>query len=307
MLEITLIGYGNQGRAWAANLRDSGWKVKVSGRAGEEGGLGLINAARDGFEVVAPADLHKVSGIIALLLPDEVIPHFFNKYLASPPVGVTRSFIFAHGFSVVFGKIPFQEFDEIILVAPKGIGTKLRQNYLAGSGVMGVLAVAQDTSQNAWQKARQIANGLGCDRVGIVETTVRGETFADLLSEQAILCGAVPALVKKSVDFLVAKGIDPRLATYECLHELKLIVDMMVEFGIEGMFKKVSRTAHFGGILAKEAILPESELNAKLEGLWQKIEDGSFSAGLNKEAQNNYPEIKNHYLHLENNLVDKNL
>lgn len=305
MLEITLVGYGNQGKAWAANLRDSGWKVRVSGRPKEAGGQSLYAAAREGFEVVAPEKLKDLGGQIALLLPDETIPSFFKDYLAGS--SKPRSFYFAHGFSVVFGQIPFGEQDDVILMAPKGIGPKMRQNYTQGSGVMGVIGVGQNPSGKGLEKARNIARGLGCTRVGLIESNFREETFADLLSEQAILCGAVPALVDQSVRFLVAKGIDPKLATYECLHELKLIVDMMVENGIHGMFKKVSRTAHLGGIFAEQEIVPAAKLTPILEKLWQEIESGSFAKALEAEKNAGYPKLAKHYADLETSPVDKNL
>lgn len=274
MREITLVGYGNQGRPWAANLRDSGWKVRVSGRPE---GKGIAQAKADGFETVPAEALKALQGPVALLLPDEAIPAFFQQYLVG---GSGRQFLFCHGFAVTFGNLPAAAGDDLILVAAKGIGPKLRENYLAGSGVMGVLDVKQDGTGRAWETANAVAEGLGLARVGLLKASFDEETKTDLLSEQVVLCGAVPRLVQDTVDFLVDKGINRQLAEYECLNELKLIVDMMVEHGVDGMLKKVSRAAYHGGAKAAEVVLPKEELRARTQKLWDEIEDGSFAREL---------------------------
>lgn len=276
--QITLVGYGNQGRAWAKNLRDSGWQVQVSGRNGSKA---VEEAQQEGFATCSLAELRSVEGPIALLLPDEVIYGFFAAHLAG---GQNRQFLFAHGFAVVFSRLPISTSDDLILVAPKGIGQKLRETYVAGSGVMGALAVDTDHSGGAWETAQAVAEGLGLLRVGVVRTTFAAETKTDLLSEQVILCGAVPRLVKDTVSFLVSKGIDEKLATYECLNELKLIVDMMVEHGVDGMMSRVSTAARFGGLQAVEVVLPRAELQERTEVLWKKIEDGTFAQALSRAA-----------------------
>jgi len=312
MTQITLIGYGNQGRAWAHNLRDSGWKVFVSGRDERFGGKGMTQAKSDGFSVVAPELLSTQSGLIAFLLPDEAIPLFYKEYFVKSAALIfteaqRRSFIFAHGFSVVYGGMDFSQHDDVILVAPKGIGVKLRENYAAGSGVMGVLGVKQNASGEAWEKASAIATGLGCARVGILKSSFEEETITDLFSEQVILCGSVPRLVEESVRFLVNKGIDPKLATYECLHELKLIVDMMVAKGIAGMYRDVSTTAKLGGLRAAEHFLPREELKEKMESLWQEIQSGFFAKELKKDLENNFAGLKKNLAEFQDSPVDKNL
>lgn len=300
MGEVTLVGYGNQGKAWAQNLRDSGWRVTISGRPPAEGGKGYVASQEDGFAWIDPEQLRMRSGLIALLLPDDAIPDFYSKYLSVKNSHPARDFLFAHGYSVVFGKIVFAPADALILMAPKGIGKKLRENFLAGSGVMAVLGVEKDPRGDAWQKARAIATGLGCARVKLLESSFREETFADLLSEQAVLCGAVPRLVEKSVEFLVNKGIDPELATFECLNELKLIVDMMVERGVRGMYQGVSRTAKFGGLRAAEQILPAGDLARNLEALWQDIESERFSTALLEAKQEKFASLEKSILEFGN-------
>jgi len=269
--EIIIVGYGNQGKAWAANLRDSGWKVTVSGRAGSSVSL----AKEHGFPTLAPEELRAQKGLIALLLPDEVTPIFFSQFLTDSPH--SRSFLFAHGFAVTFGGIAPGVRDDLILVAPKGIGQKVRERFLAGSGVMGVVAVEQDASGNAWEISDFVAEGLGLKRIGLIRSRFQHETQADLFSEQVILCGALPLLVEKSIAYLVSKGIDPALARYECLNEVQLIADMMVEHGVEGMLKRVSSVALLGGRKGAAALFPPGDLETKMDSLWSRIEDGSFA------------------------------
>jgi ketol-acid reductoisomerase len=274
MPEITLVGYGNQGKAWAANLRDSGWRVVVSGR---EDGRGIDRARADGFATVPAHELRARKGPIALLLPDESIRSFFDTFLVG---GEGRQFFFAHGFAVTYTRPPFSASDDVILVAPKGIGTKLRENFVNGGGVMGALAVDQDASGRARDGARSVAEGLGLTRVGVVETSFAAETKCDLLSEQVVLCGVVPRLVRETTEFLVSQGIDRRLASYECLNELKLIVDMMVEHGVDGMFSRISTAARFGGQRAADVMLTQDELAVRTQALWNDIEDGTFAQRL---------------------------
>ncbi len=284
MREITLIGYGNQGRAWAANLRDSGWKVAVSGRPG---GKWAERAKADGFSLVDAEALKAVKGAVALLMPDEAITPFYDKYLKG---GEGRAFLFAHGFAVTFTRPRFSKKDDVVLVAPKGIGQKVRENFVAGSGVMGALAVDQDASGTAWEWARAVAEGIGLTRVGVIHTTFAAETKCDLLSEQVILCGSVPRLVKDTTEFLVNRGIPRELASYECLNELKLIVDMMVEHGVDGMMERVSTAARFGGMEAAETILPKVELEIRTQALWDNIEDGSFAEALKNHLKKRKPQ-----------------
>jgi ketol-acid reductoisomerase len=240
----------------------------------------------DGFTTLDAASLRSRKGPIALLLPDERILPFFQEYLEG---GDGRQFLFAQGVAVTFTRPAFSPSDDAVLVAPKGIGQKLRENFLAGSGVLGALGVDQDASGQAWALARSVAEGLGLTRVGVVETTFAGETKCDLLSEQVILCGAAPRLVKETTDFLVQRGIDPRLASYECLNELKLIVDMMVEHGVDGMMARVSTAARLGGEQAAEVVLPKAELRARTEKLWSRIESGAFARALRDHLETPAP------------------
>ena len=289
MSEIILLGYGNQGRAWALNLRDSGWKVTIAGRGPAEGGKGIAKARSDGFPTLGLAEIGALSSVpLAVLLPDHEIPAVLAKYFADPK-RAPRAFLFAHGFSVTYGGASFREGDDVVLVAPKGIGVRLRELYLQGSGVMGVLGVEQDGSGQAWSLAESVGGALGCGRVGMIKSSFREETNADLLSEQAILCGILPRLVAYTADFLARKGIDPRIANYECLQETNLIADMMARKGVLGMYADVSPTARFGGLRAAERLLPDDQLEIGLEALWQDIVNGKFAHEFEKEVAEGQP------------------
>jgi ketol-acid reductoisomerase len=289
MSEIILLGYGNQGRAWALNLRDSGWKVTVSGRSPEQGGKGIARARSDGFPTLGLAEIEALSRVpLAILLPDHEIPQVFAQWFADPQ-RAPRVFLFAHGFSVTYGGLNFLEADDVILVAPKGIGVRLRELFVQGSGVMGVLGVEQDGSGQAWSLAKRVGEGLGCDRVELVRSSFREETNADLLSEQAILCGILPRLVAFTANFLARKGIDRRIANYECIQETNLIADMMSRKGILGMYNDVSPTARFGGLRAAERLLPDSILEQGLESLWQDIVAGRFADEFRREVEAGQP------------------
>ncbi|MCO5144254.1 MAG: ketol-acid reductoisomerase [Oligoflexia bacterium] len=280
MREITVVGYGNQGKAWAKNLRDSAWKVKVYARPE---GSAIKAALADGFSVLSYVQLLETTGPIAILLPDEHAARFLEPFQQSSKEA--RQFVFAHGYALTYGNLQVAPQDDLLLVAPKGIGQKLRENYLAGSGVLGVLAVSKDATTTAWSTAEEIAKGLGLDRVGIIKTTAEKETFTDLLSEQVVLCGAVPRLVEEGERFLIEKGIPKEIARYECLNELKLIVDMMVEHGVEGMYQKISTAARFGGLNAAERILPKEHLREGMDYLWEKITNGEFAKQLEAEIE----------------------
>ena len=306
MNRITLIGYGNQGKAWAKNLRDSKWLVNIALRSLDEGGKSWQRAKEDGFSTIDLSKAAKLGGTIAFLIPDEHIPSVHARYFKNPDRPQT-SFVFAHGFSVLYGNMHFSPKDDVLLVAPKGIGSEMRKLFLENSGVMGVLAVSQDHSNHAWDTAKKIASGLGCARVELIRSTFEEETKADLFSEQMILCGGLPHLLERSVKLLVDKGIHPRIATYECLHETKLILNMILEQGVDGMYRKVSSTARFGGLKSMETLFPEPETHARMEKLWQDIDSGKFSKELSNEISNNYPLCRKKIKRFEESEINNSL
>ena len=277
--KIVVAGYGNQGRPQALNLRESGLDVRVAARSGGES---WKRAHDDGFEVGETAELSREADILLVLLPDEVHGTVFHDDIA-PNLPHGAALCFAHGFSVAFGEIETVDHD-LLLVAPKGQGTRLREAYSRGSGLPCLLAVEQDISGNAFGKALAVALGLGCLRVGAFETTFREEAISDLFGEQAVLCGGVPALIKCAFDVLVEKGFSPEVAYFECFHELKIIVDLFEQYGFSGMRGMISGTAAYGSMKFGEGLISE-ETKRLMEGLFERIESGEFARKWLAEAR----------------------
>ncbi len=268
---IIVLGYGNQGRPQALNLRDSGFNVAVAARAG---GTAWETAAGDGFEVMEVRKGAAEADILMCLLPDEVQGDVYKEDIA-PVLPSGSAICFAHGFAVTFGQIDTGSFD-LVMVAPKGQGKALRSAYLEGSGLPCLVAVAHDHSGGARGIGLGLANGLGCLRVGAFETTFREEALSDLFGEQAILVGGVPALIKEAFDILVEKGFNPEVAYFECLHELKIIVDLLIVHGISGMREVISGTAAYGGLKYGEKLVTE-ETSATMRKMFDRIESGEFA------------------------------
>lgn len=269
---IGIIGYGNQGRAQALNLRDSGLSVRVGARPGS---ASETNAIKDRFtpqtieEVVAQCD------VLAILLPDEVMTDVYEKSI-EPYLTSSKAFIFAHGFAVHNKMLRLPSDSDIILVAPTGPGRKVRSLYEENKGLPALIAVAQNGSGRAFQKCLAFAHGIGCTRAGVIETTFEEETVTDLFCEQSVLCGGVPALIKASFDTLVANGYQPELAYISCLKEVKLIADLLFERGIDGMREAISNTAKYGSALTGDEIVDDRTRN-KLQFILERIETGEFA------------------------------
>ncbi len=283
---VAVVGYGNQGHAHALNLRDSGVRVIVGAR---RKGQAWRRAEADGFEPLEVPDAVSAAEYVALLLPDEVQHEVFTSDIAPRLVrGVTL--VFAHGLGVAFGSIRPPEGCDLILVAPKGQGHYVRKSYTEGGGVPCLVAVENDASGRALQKALSYAQALGCLRVGAIKTTFREEAVTDLFGEQAVLCGGVPALIKAAFDTLVEGGYPPEVAYIECLHELKIIADLMHDGGITYMKERISRTAAWGGYLAEGRVVTE-ELKSTMTSLLEKIESGEFADRWQKEASAGAPRL----------------
>jgi ketol-acid reductoisomerase len=274
-----VVGYGNQGHAHALNLRDSGVNVIVGARPD---GKAWRRAEDDGFEPRDVSEAVAAAEYVALLLPDEVQSEVYARDIA-PRFSPGMTLVFAHGFGVEFGSIGVPEGCDLILVAPKGQGHYVRKSYTKGSGVPCLVAVEEDASGRAFQKALSYAQALGCLRVGAIETTFREEAVTDLFGEQAVLCGGVPALVKAAFDTLVEGGYPPEVAYIECLHELKIITDLMIDGGVTYMKERISRTAAWGSYLAEDRVVSE-ELKSTMTSLLEKIESGEFAHQWLEEA-----------------------
>ncbi len=286
-LTFGIIGYGNQGRAQALNLRDSGLPVRIGAR---KNGEAFLRAANDGF---APESIESVTAncdVLVLLLPDEHVPSVYSAQI-EPHLNADKVFVFAHGFSVHHKTIRLPEYSDLLLVAPTGPGRQLRSLFQEGKGLPALVAVEQDVSGLAWQRCLAYAGAIGCTRAGVVKTTFAEETVTDLFCEQAVLCGGVPALIQASFNTLVQAGYQPELAYISCLKEVKLIADLLFEHGIDGMRKSISSTAQYGSAITGPELVDGRTKN-NLEGALKRIESGAFAKQFLAEAAIGAPTIK---------------
>ena len=284
---LAVIGYGNQGRAQALNLRDSGLTVKVGAR---KNGEAFSRASADGFD---PIDIESATAecdVLVLLLPDEHVPSVYNDQI-KPHLNADKVFVFAHGFSVHHKTISLPKNSDLLLVAPTGPGRQLRTLYEAGKGLPALVAVEQDASGLAWQRCLAYARAIGCTRAGVVKTTFAEETVTDLFCEQALLCGGVPALIKASFNTLVQAGYQPELAYISCLKEVKLIADLLFDQGIDGMRRSISTTAQYGSAITGPELV-DSRTQSNLENALHRIENGTFARQFLQEASAGAPTIK---------------
>ena len=296
---IVVAGYGNQGRPQALNLRDSGFDVAVAAR---RNGMGRRRAQQDGFTVLSLPEGAERADVLLLLLPDEVQGDVFRAEIAEK-LRPGAALCFAHGFSIAFGEIGGDAWD-IVLVAPKGQGERLRESYLQGSGLPCLVSVATDVTGTGRQLALAIAWGLGCLRVGAFETTFREEAVSDLFGEQAVLCGGVPALIKTAFETLVRHGFSPEVAYFECLHELKIIVDIFTRLGFSGMRDLISGTASYGSLRFGEKLV-SGETEAAMENLFERIESGEFARDWLSVARSGRGELERLHERERNLLIEE--
>jgi len=270
--QIALIGYGNQGRAHALNLRDSGLEVIV----GQRPGPGAQRARDDGFSPCPVPDTTRRGNLVILALPDDAAPRIYAEEV-SPHLAAGAALGFIHGYNIHFRRITPPATVDVIMVAPKGPGALLRSAFAAGRGIAGLIAVAQDATGRAKLRALAWARGIGCTRVGVIETSFAQETITDLFGEQAVLCGGMTELMKAAFDTLTAAGYPPELAYIECIHEMKQIGDLIYAHGIEGMRERISSTARYGGLLRGPQVVDDA-MRARLKALLSDIEEGRFAA-----------------------------
>jgi ketol-acid reductoisomerase len=286
-LPIALIGYGNQGRAHALNLRDSGLKVNVGSRSDSQA---RARAVDDGFTAYTISEAVQNSSVLALMLPDEVLPGVFQQQIV-PHLKPKSVFVFAHGFAVRHTTIDLPKDADILLVAPTGPGRQLRSLYVEGQGLPGLVAVQQDASGQAWQRCLAYAKGIGCTRAGAIKTTFEEETVTDLYCEQAVLCGGMPELIKTAFETLVERGYQPELAYISCLKEVKLIADLLFNIGIDGMRSAISNTAKYGSALAGPRLVNASTA-AELNDVLSDIESGAFARDFMEDTKNGSPTVR---------------
>jgi ketol-acid reductoisomerase len=287
---VAIIGYGSQGHAHALNLMDSGVSVVVGLRPDSSS---VAKAREHGLRVAEPADAASEGDIVVMLVPDELHRSVWESSVKDG-VAPGNLLMFGHGFSIHYGEIAPPPDVDVALVAPKGPGHLVRRQYLEGSGVPGLVAVHQDATGNALALALAYAKGIGCTRGGVIETTFKDETETDLFGEQAVLCGGVTELVRAGYETLVDAGYDPRLAYFECLHELKLIVDLMYEKGIAGMRYSISNTAEYGDMTRGRRVIGEPSREA-MRKLLSEIQAGDFARewiAENRAGQENFKRMR---------------
>ncbi len=269
--KVCIMGYGSQGHAHANNLRDSGVDVLIGLRKG--GSWAKAEAA--GFSVMTPAEASKVSDVIMILLPDEYQAEIYRNEIA-PNMKQGAYLAFAHGFNIHYGQIAPPGDTNVFMVAPKGPGHLVRSEYTKGSGVPCLLAVHQDPSGDTKEVGLAYASAVGGGRAGIIETTFKEETETDLFGEQAVLCGGVSALIQAGFETLVEAGYAPEMAYFECLHEVKLIVDLIYEGGISNMRYSISNTAQYGDLTRGPRVINDS-VKAEMKKILSEIQSGEFA------------------------------
>jgi ketol-acid reductoisomerase len=274
---IAILGYGSQGRAHALNLKDSGFDVVVGVR---KGGASWDNARKDGLKVAEPAAAAEGADLVAMLVPDLAQQALYGQVEGSLKKGATL--LFAHGFNIHYKQIKPRKDLDVVLIAPKGPGGLVRRQYEQGRGVPSLIAVAQDKSGKAHAKALAYADGIGGTRGGVLDTTFAEETETDLFGEQAVLCGGATELVVQGFETLVEAGYQPEVAYYECLHELKLIVDLLHEGGLARMHKFISDTAKYGDLTRGPRIV-NKDTRKEMRKVLKEIQNGKFAKEWIKE------------------------
>lgn len=278
---VAIIGYGSQGHAQAQNLRDSGINVIIGLRKGKS----WEQAEMDGFKVFSVAEATQQADVVQILLPDERQAQVYYEEI-QPNLKSGAALSFSHGFNIHFAQIVPPADVDVIMVAPKSPGHLVRRVYTEGFGVPGLVAVHQDATGKAKEVALAYASGIGCTRAGVIETSFREETETDLFGEQVVLCGGASELVKAGFDTLVEAGYAPEMAYFECLHELKLIVDLMYEGGLARMRYSISDTAEFGDYSVGKRIITE-ETRKEMKKVLSEIQDGTFARNWILENQSN--------------------
>ncbi len=297
---VAIIGYGSQGHAHALNLRDSGVDVVVGLY---EGSKSWKKAESEGLKVKKVSEAVSEANIVAMLIPDTIQPAVFEKEVRT---GLDEGdmLLFAHGFNIHYNQIVPPEFVDVTMVAPKSPGHLVRRMYAEGKGVPALVAVEQNYSGEALEKALAYAKGIGCTRAGVIETTFKEETETDLFGEQVDLCGGVTELIKATFETMVEAGYQPEVAYFEALHELKLIVDLIYEGGIYAMWYSVSDTAKYGGMTRGKRIINEN-VREEMKRILREIQTGEFAREWILENQANRP-VFNKLLRMEKeHLIEK--
>ena len=284
--KVAIIGYGSQGHAHACNLQDSGVDVTVGLRVGSSS---IVKAEAHGLKVTDVASAVKAADIVMVLTPDEFQGQLYKEEL-EPNLKQGATLAFAHGFSIHYNQVTPRADLDVIMIAPKAPGHTVRSEFVKGGGVPDLIAIYQDASGNAKNVALSYASGVGGGRTGIIETTFKDETETDLFGEQAVLCGGTVELVKAGFEVLVEAGYAPEMAYFECLHELKLIVDLMFEGGIANMNYSISNNAEYGEYVTGPEIIND-ESRAAMRNALKRIQNGEYAKMFITEGATNYPSM----------------
>lgn len=297
---VAIIGYGSQGHAHALNLKESGVEVIVGLRSGSSS----VQEAKDsGLSVYEPAEAAKRGDIVMILIPDQFQKDFYEEHI-EPNLEKGNALAFAHGFNIHFDQIVPPENVDVFMVAPKGPGHLVRRVYAEGSGVPCLFAVYQDFTGTTKDTALAYARAIGGTRAGVLETTFEEETETDLFGEQAVLCGGVSELIKAGFETLTDAGYQPEIAYFECLHELKLIVDLIYEGGIEGMYYSVSDTAEYGGLTRGTDVI-DKETRKRFKKILKDVQNGSFAKEWIEENKKGTPVLNNLRQQLGDHQIEK--
>jgi ketol-acid reductoisomerase len=281
---IAVLGYGSQGRAHAMNLRDSGFEVVIGLRPG---GATTAKAENDGFAVLPPDEAVDGAGLVAFLVPDMVQGKLYQQI--EPKLKQNATVLFAHGFNIHYDLVKPREDLDVVLIAPKGPGDLVRRQYEAGRGVPCLVAVAQDATGKAHARALAYADGIGGTRGGVLDTTFAEETETDLFGEQAVLCGGLSELIVRGFGTLVEAGYQPEVAYFECMHEVKLIVDLLHEGGLKKMHQFVSETAKYGDLTQGPRVV-DDHTGERMKEVLKDIQDGTFAKNWVSEYDSGLPE-----------------
>lgn len=297
---VAVIGYGSQGHAHALNLKESGIHVIVGLRKNSSS---VQEAESNGLEVFEPAEAAKKGDIVMILIPDQFQKDFYEEHI-EPNLEEGNALAFAHGFNIHFDQVVPPENVDVFMVAPKGPGHLVRRVYSEGSGVPCLFAVYQDYTGSTKDTALAYAKAIGGTRAGVLETTFEEETETDLFGEQAVLCGGVSELIKAGFETLTDAGYQPEIAYFECLHELKLIVDLIYEGGIEGMYYSVSDTAEYGGLTRGTDVI-DVETRKRFKKILQNVQNGSFAKEWIEENKKGTPVLNDLRKQLGDHQIEK--
>ncbi|MEW1839541.1 ketol-acid reductoisomerase [Nonomuraea angiospora] len=297
---VAVLGYGSQGHAHALSLRDSGVDVRVGL---PEGSKSREKAENDGLRVVTPAEAVEEANLTMILAPDHIQRHLYADHVA-PNLVEGDALFFGHGLNIRYGLIEAPEGVDVCMVAPKGPGHLVRRQFEAGRGVPCLVAVEKDASGKALDLALSYAKGIGGTRAGALRTTFTEETETDLFGEQAVLCGGVSELIKAGFETLIEAGYQPEVAYFECLHEMKLIVDLMYEGGISKMYWSVSDTAEYGGYTRGPRVITD-ETRQEMRRILGEIQDGTFARQLVEEFDGGQKEFQRYRDELAENPIEK--